>query len=107
MTNADRLLNADRSAGKQHSAHEEPSRNSIALCRYVRQNHRLLMNSNAVAFSREVSVNTAAAPDLIGLTYPAEATETHRRGPERIAEQPQTRANYTHDVLTQTKAAAK
>jgi hypothetical protein len=53
-------------------------------------------------------VNIAAVPDA---TYPTtattEATQTHRPGPERIAERPRTRAEYIDHVLAQIKATAK
>lgn len=51
-----------------------------------------------------------AVPDQTGATYPGTATktaETHRRGPERVPERPQTRTEYIERVLAQIKAAAR
>jgi hypothetical protein len=64
----------------------------------------------AVAFTREVLVNAAAAPDPIGATYPSadtETAETDRRRPERVAERSRTRDEYIEHVLAQIKAAAR
>jgi hypothetical protein len=68
-----------------------------------------LLNTNPYAPNNQYPAYEAA-PDQTGATYPGTATETaetHRRGPERVAERPQTRTEYIERVLAQIKAAAR
>jgi hypothetical protein len=67
MTSAAKVPNAESSAaGKQHSAHEEPSHDWFALCQICfalcqigTAQPPFLDERYAVAFSREVPVNAA------------------------------------------------
>jgi hypothetical protein len=61
-----------------------------------------LVNANPYAAAEQHPAH-AAGPDQ---TYPVAATaaiETHRRGPERRQERPQTRSEYIEHVLAQIK----